>query len=108
MKIVAVIPVKEISERVKSTKTRMRKSGRYLGGKNILFGKKLSADGKTYVDDEKDKDNPKAHFHSMLEAIEDTIYMDQGNVNLSLNAISLIFDIQSCLRGNEYHPVIKF
>ncbi|MAJ45507.1 MAG: hypothetical protein CMF96_12300 [Candidatus Marinimicrobia bacterium] len=54
------------------------------------------------------KDNPKAHFHSMLEAIEDTIYMDQGNVNLSLNAISLIFDIQSCLRGNEYQPVIKF
>ena len=44
-----------VSERVKSTKTRMRKSGRYLGGKNILFGKKLSADGKTYVDDEKEQ-----------------------------------------------------
>lgn len=44
-----------ISERVKSTKTRMRKSGRYLGGKNILFGKKLSSDGKTYVDDDKEQ-----------------------------------------------------
>jgi len=43
-----------ISERVKSTKSRMRKSGRYLGGKNTLFGKKLSSDGLTYVDDEKE------------------------------------------------------
>ena len=43
-----------ISERVKSTKTRLRKSGRYLGGANLLFSKQLSSDGKTYVDNQKE------------------------------------------------------
>ena len=49
--------------------------------------------------------NPNADFHSMLEAIDDAYHMYLGNVNLSLNAISLIFDIQSCLQGNEYHGI---
>ena len=57
----------------------MRKSGRYLGGKNVLFGKKLSSDGKTYIDDEKEqsilnkifelKDN-KVGFRDMSKIIE--------------------------------------
>lgn len=68
-----------ISERVKSTKTRMRKSGRYLGGANTLFGKKLSSDGKTYVDDTQEQSilnrifelkDKKIGFRNMSKIIE--------------------------------------
>ena len=52
-------------------------------------------------------DNPKADFHSMLEAIDDAYRMHLGNVNPSLNSISLIFDIQACLEGKEYQPINK-
>lgn len=68
-----------ISERVKSTKTRMRKSGKFLGGKNLRFSKQLSSDGKTYIDNEKEvsilnrifqlKDN-KVGFRGISKIIE--------------------------------------
>tara|TARA_B100001029_G_C15061335_1_gene458752 strand:+ start:2242 stop:3408 length:1167 start_codon:yes stop_codon:yes gene_type:complete len=50
-------------------------------------------------------DNPNADFHSMLEVIDDAYRMHKGNVNLTINAISLIFDIESCLKGNEYQGI---
>ena len=34
--------------------------------------------------------------------------MHMGNVNLSLNSISLIIDVQSCLEGKEYHSIEWF
>ena len=51
------------------------------------------------------QDYPNADFHSMLEAIDDAYRMHLGNVSLPLNAIGLIFDIQSCLHGEEYHGI---
>jgi len=50
-------------------------------------------------------DNKNADFHSILEAIDDAYRMNLGNVNLSLNSISLIFDIQSCLEGKVYQSI---
>ena len=51
------------------------------------------------------EENKNADFHSILEAIDDAYRMHLGNVNLSLNSISLIFDIQSCLEGKEYQSI---
>ena len=53
-------------------------------------------------------ENPKADFHSMLEAIDDAYRMHLGNVNLSLNALGLIFDIQSSLEGDDYKGISQF
>jgi len=49
---------------------------------------------------------PDADFHSMLEAIDDAYRMHLGNVNLSLNSLSIVFDIHACLEGNEYESTI--
>ena len=68
-----------IKERVSATKSRMRKQGRFLGGANLRFSKKLSTDGKTYVDDDNEvkilnrifelKDN-KVGFRGISKMIE--------------------------------------
>lgn len=47
-----------------------------------------------------------ADFHSMLEAIDDAYRMHLGNVNLSLNSLSIVFDIHACLEGKEYQSII--
>ena len=49
--------------------------------------------------------NLKADFNSMLDAVDDALRMNSGNVNLSLNALNLIFDIHSCLAGKEYQLI---
>ena len=52
-----------IKERVIATKTRMRKQGRFLGGKNQRFGMKIADDGKHYVEDEKEQKILNRIFH---------------------------------------------
>ena len=52
-----------IKERVSATKSRMRKQGRFLGGKNQRFGMKIADDGKHYVEDEKEQKILNRIFH---------------------------------------------
>ena len=44
------------------------------------------------------KKYPNADFYSMINMVDGAYAYEQANVNLSLNALGLIFDMHSCLK----------